>query len=99
MCGIRRYGFKNFPIFLNVKQKHISVIGGGDTAIGKLRLLLKTEGQITVDDNAPALEIRNWHDAGVLTISQDSLTAKQASNACFIYVAQKTTAAMRPPRS
>ena len=78
---------KHFPIFLNVKQKHIAVVGGGDAAIAKLRLLLKTEGQITVYDNAPALEICSWRDAGVLTISQDPLTVKQARNACLIYAA------------
>ena len=45
---------KYFPIFLNIKNKPIAVVGGGDAAVAKLRLLLKTEGQITVYDDAPA---------------------------------------------
>ena len=45
---------KHFPIFLNVERQKNSVVGGGDAAVAKLRLLLKTEGQITVYDDAPA---------------------------------------------
>ena len=48
---------KHFPIFLNVENQHIAVVGGGDAATAKLRLLLKTEGQIIVYDDAPAPEI------------------------------------------
>ena len=34
---------KYFPIFLDVAQKPIAVVGGGEAAVAKLRLLLKTE--------------------------------------------------------
>ena len=36
---------KHFPIFLAVAGKRIVVSGGGEAAIAKLRLLMKTEAQ------------------------------------------------------
>ena len=48
---------KYFPIFLNVKNQHVAVVGGSDAAIAKLRLLLKTEGQITLYNESPAPKI------------------------------------------
>tara|TARA_B110000503_G_scaffold64683_1_gene101845 strand:+ start:1543 stop:2937 length:1395 start_codon:yes stop_codon:yes gene_type:complete len=78
---------KYFPIFLNIKNQPIAVVGGGDAAVAKLRLLLKTEGQITVYDDAPAPEIATWADAGLLTISRPPMSAEQARHACLIYAA------------
>lgn len=39
---------QHFPIFLAVAGRRIVVSGGGETALAKLRLLLKTEAHITV---------------------------------------------------
>lgn len=39
---------QHFPIFLAVAGRRIVVSGGGETALAKLRLLLKTEGHLTV---------------------------------------------------
>ena len=39
---------KHFPIFLAIAGKRIVVSGGGEAAIAKLRLLMKTEGKIIV---------------------------------------------------
>ncbi len=54
-----------FPIFFDLKQRPVTVIGGGEEALRKIRLLLKTEAVIAVI--APALhdelaaELRvNW---------------------------------------
>ncbi len=42
-----------FPIFFDLKQRPVTVIGGGEDALRKIRLLLKTEAVISVI--APAL--------------------------------------------
>ena len=42
-----------FPIFFDLKQRPVTVIGGGEEALRKIRLLLKTEAVISVI--APAL--------------------------------------------
>ena len=38
----------HFPIFLNVEGRRIVVAGGGDAAVAKLRLLVKTTAHLTV---------------------------------------------------
>ena len=49
---------QHFPIFLAVAGRRIVVSGGGETALAKLRLLLKTEAHITVfaPDASPDIE-------------------------------------------
>ena len=39
---------KQFPIFVSVHDRSIVLSGGGETALAKLRLLLKTSANITV---------------------------------------------------
>jgi uroporphyrin-III C-methyltransferase / precorrin-2 dehydrogenase / sirohydrochlorin ferrochelatase len=48
---------QHFPIFLAVAGRRIVVAGGGETALAKLRLLLKTEARLTVIARDPAPEI------------------------------------------
>ena len=39
---------ESFPIFINLKKKPVTVIGGGDIALRKVRLLIKADPKITV---------------------------------------------------
>ncbi len=48
---------QHFPIFLAVAGRRIVVAGGGETALAKLRLLMKTEAHLTVVAPAPSPEI------------------------------------------
>ena len=41
----------HFPIFLATAGRRIVLSGGGDAALAKLRLLLKTTANITVFEN------------------------------------------------
>ena len=38
----------NFPIFLEIRNKPVLVIGGGDIALRKIKLLLKSKPNIKV---------------------------------------------------
>ncbi len=49
---------QHFPIFLDLARAHVVIGGGGDMALAKLRLLLKTEAQITLCAPDIAPEIR-----------------------------------------
>jgi uroporphyrin-III C-methyltransferase/precorrin-2 dehydrogenase/sirohydrochlorin ferrochelatase len=80
---------KYFPVFLNVAQRPIALVGGGAAAVAKLRLLLKTEADITVYDPAPAAQIRAWAQAHLLKISKTPLTLDQARQAQLIYAASE----------
>ena len=51
---------KHFPIFLAMEGQKLVLSGGGDAALAKLRLLLKTEARIEVFTADPAPEIVTW---------------------------------------
>ena len=39
---------ESFPVFINLKEKPVTVIGGGDIALRKVKLLLKADPKITL---------------------------------------------------
>ncbi|MCV2882771.1 siroheme synthase CysG [Actibacterium sp. XHP0104] len=80
---------KHFPIFLSVSDKRIVVVGGGDAAVAKLRLLLKTEARIFVYAETPAAEIAGWADAGRLTLLRREIAAGDVVGAALLYAAQE----------
>lgn len=78
---------KHFPIFLSVESQRIVVSGGGDAAVAKLRLLLKTEAEIVVFANDANDTIRDWASARKLTLVARSLDAEDADGALLVYAA------------
>ena len=48
----------HFPIFLNTAGRRIVLSGGGDAALAKLRLLLKTTARLTVFAPTPDAQIQ-----------------------------------------
>ena len=78
---------KHFPIFLNVAAQRIVVSGGGEAALAKLRLLLKTEARIEVYAADPAGEILQWAEQGRLTLIRRAVQAGDAHGAALFYSA------------
>ncbi len=83
---------QHFPIFLDVAEKAIVLSGGGDAALAKLRLLLKTNAQIHVLAPLPAPEIQAWADEARLTLSLRPLGTEDISGATLVYAANEDTA-------
>ncbi|MDJ0822780.1 MAG: siroheme synthase CysG [Paracoccaceae bacterium] len=54
---------QHFPIFVALAGRRVVLSGGGEAALAKLRLLLKTEAHITVFSPDPSPEIRAWAGA------------------------------------
>ena len=80
---------KHFPIFLAVEGRRIVVSGGGDAAIAKLRLLMKTEGRITVFSEDPAPEIEGWAAEGRLRLTRRAMGPGDALCAALFYGANE----------
>ena len=57
---------QHFPIFVAMQDARVLLSGGGDAALAKLRLLLKTPARIEVFSRTPDEEIRTWHRQGRL---------------------------------
>ncbi|MBD3663006.1 siroheme synthase CysG [Sulfitobacter aestuariivivens] len=82
----------HFPIFLATKGQRIVLSGGGDAALAKLRLLLKTQARITVYAHTPAPEIEEWATAGKLTLHRRTLTHGDTLCAALFYAADEDSA-------
>jgi uroporphyrin-III C-methyltransferase/precorrin-2 dehydrogenase/sirohydrochlorin ferrochelatase len=83
---------QHFPIFLAVAGRRIVVSGGGEAALAKLRLLLKTEAHLTVFAAEPAQEIVDWAAKGRLTLAKRALAAGDALCAALFYAANEDDA-------
>jgi uroporphyrin-III C-methyltransferase/precorrin-2 dehydrogenase/sirohydrochlorin ferrochelatase len=82
----------HFPIFLATQTARIVVSGGGDAALAKLRLLMKTRAKITVFAADPAPEITQWHHAGKLTLVPRAMDYGDAVCARLFYGANEDAA-------
>ena len=83
---------KHFPIFLAVEGRRIVLSGGGDAAMAKLRLLMKTEAHLTVIATEVADDIRKWASAGKLRIIERAMEPGDALCAALFYAANEDDA-------
>ena len=83
---------QHFPIFLNVRNARIVLSGGGEAALAKLRLLLKTEARIAVFAPDPAAEITRWAKDGKLNLTRRALQAGDVAGAALFYAADEDAA-------
>ncbi len=83
---------KHFPIFLAVEGRRIVVSGGGEAALAKLRLLLKTEARLTVIAQDPAPKIMSWAAAGRLKLIERAMQPGDALCAALFYAANEDRA-------
>ncbi len=82
----------HFPIFLRVQGRRIVLSGGGEAALAKLRLLLKSTGHITVFSAAPCAEIENWAADGRLRLVRRAMAPGDTLCAALFYAADEDDA-------
>lgn len=75
----------HFPIFVNLKERRVVVSGAGETAVAKLRLLLKTPAAIGVYGPDAHPDIRGWAAAGKLRLTERPLREADATFATLLY--------------
>lgn len=80
---------QHFPIFLALSGRRVLLSGGGDAALAKLRLLLKTEARIEVFAPSPAPEIEAWAADGRLGLHRRSPGPGDFSDAVLFYAADE----------
>ena len=83
---------QHFPIFMTVAGRRIVVSGGGAAALAKLRLLMKTEAQLTVFAADPAKEIETWASEGKLRLVRRAMQPGDAMCAVLFYAADEDDA-------
>ena len=83
---------KHFPIFLAIAGKRIVVSGGGEAAIAKLRLLMKTEGKIIVFAQNASAYIHRLAVEKKLTLINRPMDKGDAICAALFYGANENAA-------
>jgi uroporphyrin-III C-methyltransferase/precorrin-2 dehydrogenase/sirohydrochlorin ferrochelatase len=78
---------KHFPIFLAVEGRRIIVSGGGEAALAKLRLLMKTEAHLSVVAKEFVPEIETLAAEGRLTLIRRAMEPGDALCAALFYAA------------
>jgi uroporphyrin-III C-methyltransferase/precorrin-2 dehydrogenase/sirohydrochlorin ferrochelatase len=76
---------RHFPVFLDLRGRRVVVSGAGETAVAKLRLLLKTEARIAVFGADPAPEVRAWAAEGRLALVERPVAHGDAVGASLLY--------------
>ena len=80
---------KHFPIFMALEGRRVALSGGGEAALAKLRLLMKTEAELAVFTPAPAPEIEAWAAEGRLTLTRRPLEPGDTAGAVMFYAADE----------
>ena len=83
---------EHFPIFLQVTDGRVAVSGGGEAALSKLRLLMKTPAKLHVFSRDPAGEIVAWASEGRLVLHCRTLEASDMTGALLVYAADEDDA-------
>lgn len=80
---------KHFPIFLDMAGQTLVLSGGGDAALAKLRLLMKTEARIAVFAARPTRQIVEWAGADKLNLTRRALRQGDVAGATLFYAADE----------
>ncbi len=78
---------QHFPIFLDTDGRRIVLAGGGEAALAKLRLLLKTQARLSVFTEDPSPEIETWAAEGKLRLERRAFRPGDALCAALAYAA------------
>ena len=78
---------RHFPVFVDAVGQKTVVVGGGETAVAKLRLLMKASFQVAVVDPAPCLQIQAWADEKKICLFARNETRQDFTGARLVYAA------------
>ncbi len=76
-----------WPVFIDTRARAVLVAGAGETAVAKLRLLLKTEAQIHVYGSDCHSQVQEWAAAGRLTYRPRPVEAGDFAGMALAYAA------------
>jgi uroporphyrin-III C-methyltransferase / precorrin-2 dehydrogenase / sirohydrochlorin ferrochelatase len=78
---------KYFPLFADLDKAHVLVVGGGEQATQKVRLLLKTDAQITVVADTVTDELRKLEDDNAIWIVLRTFLARDLDGQRLVFAA------------
>ncbi len=82
-----KHDMQALPIFINIKNRHCVVIGGGDIALRKVTMLLKASGAITLISPTLCHALQQLVDDEKIQYLKADFEASQLAGACLIIAA------------
>lgn len=76
---------RHYPVFLDLRDRTVLVAGGGEVAVSKLRLLLRTEARVRVFAAAPDDTVAAWAGEGRIELVSRDLAAGDLRGAALVY--------------
>ncbi|MEO0670954.1 MAG: siroheme synthase CysG [Pseudomonadota bacterium] len=81
-----------FPTFVDVTEVPVVVVGDGEKALQKLRLLTKSEAALTLVSPAPSAELVRFAEAHRVTICREGFAPAQLDGARLVFSAHDCVA-------
>ena len=78
---------KYFPIFADLDKAHVLVVGGGEQAAQKVRLLRKTKARITIVAETVNEELRGLEEENAIWIVLRVFLARDLEGQSLVYAA------------
>jgi len=78
---------KTFPMFLTMTDRRVVIVGGGEQAAQKCRLILKTEARIEVLAQELDSELQGLCDQGRIHWSAEAIAPRHFEDAALVFVA------------
>jgi uroporphyrin-III C-methyltransferase / precorrin-2 dehydrogenase / sirohydrochlorin ferrochelatase len=75
------------PIFLNIKNRHCVVIGGGDVAMRKVSMLLKAQAAVAIYSLEICHELQDLANAQKINFIKANFAPNQLQDACLVIAA------------
>lgn len=76
---------RHYPVFLDLRDRTVVLAGGGEVAVAKLRLLMKTEARIRVFAATPDALVASWAAEGRIELVTRDLGAGDIAGAALVY--------------
>ena len=78
---------KYLPLFADLREQTTVVIGGGEIAARKLRVLLRAQAKPLVFAVAPNKEIEDLENAGLIRLRHSRFDTTELIGCCLVVVA------------
>jgi uroporphyrin-III C-methyltransferase / precorrin-2 dehydrogenase / sirohydrochlorin ferrochelatase len=78
---------KTFPMFLTMQNRRVVIVGGGEQACQKCRLMLKTEAKITLLAAELNPELTDLHQTGRVLWRSEAPSADDFTDTALVFVA------------
>ncbi|MBB5222707.1 uroporphyrin-III C-methyltransferase/precorrin-2 dehydrogenase/sirohydrochlorin ferrochelatase [Amaricoccus macauensis] len=76
---------RHYPVFLDMRDRTVLVAGGGEVAVAKLRLLLKTEARLRVFAATPDAAVAGWAAEGRIELVARAIEAGDVPGSALVY--------------